>query len=118
MSSNKTFSLLILFSLLLLLIFDSAALTALKSCPSDCGAIEILYPFGIGKGCYLEKWYEINCTSVSGKLVPFLSVVSKEVVKISLPGEFSWGSAPLSYGSVRIKKPDNFPRMLKSLDHS
>ncbi|CAA0397093.1 unnamed protein product [Arabidopsis thaliana] len=100
---NTNNSHLILFKLLLLLILYSADLTASSSCRSECGGckcggIAIPYPFGIGKGCYLEKSYEIECLNTSGKLVPFLSVISKEVVSIHLPGR-------QSFGSVRVRSP-------------
>lgn len=100
---NKIYSLfLILFNLLLLMILWSAASS---SCPSECGGVSIPYPFGIGNSCYLEKSYEIECrsTTTSTELVPFLSVINKEVVSISLPfsGYFSTGA----YGSVRIRSP-------------
>lgn len=104
MSSNNSLSLLILFSLLLSFILDSAALT--DSCPTHCGGIKILYPFGVGKGCYLEKWYEITCkTSTSGKVVPFLSVINKEVVDISLPYQPQYDVDLQFYASIRIKIP-------------
>ncbi|KAL1215226.1 Wall-associated receptor kinase-like 9 [Cardamine amara subsp. amara] len=103
MNSNKSFSLLIIFSLLLLLILDSAALTSLSSCPSKCGEIEIPYPFGIGKGCFLDKGYEIECKYVSGNPVPFLSVSNQEVVTISLPIQYRNG--PMSHASLHIKSP-------------
>lgn len=82
MSSNNTCSVLILFFSLLVL--DSVALTSLRSCPSKCGEIEIPYPFGIGKGCYLDNGYVIECKNVSRKQVPFLSISNKEVVNISM----------------------------------
>ncbi|KAG7586453.1 Protein kinase-like domain superfamily [Arabidopsis thaliana x Arabidopsis arenosa] len=82
---------------------DFADLTV-SPCQPDCGGIEIPYPFGIGKGCYLEKWYEVTCnTSTSGKLVPYLSAINKEVVNISLPTTLKSDYDPFPYGSVRIK---------------
>ncbi|KAF3523208.1 hypothetical protein F2Q69_00049928 [Brassica cretica] len=65
--------------------------------------------FGIGKGCYLNKWYEIKCDhnnsfSVSGKPVPVLSIPGKEVVNISLPSHVhSDYPIRMTYGAVRIK---------------
>lgn len=87
MSANSTCFLWLLFSLLLLLNLDSASLTASRACSRHCGGMHIPYPFGIGMGCYLEKWYEIKCvnTTISGKHVPFLAAIGKEVVNISLP---------------------------------
>ncbi|CAN6804271.1 unnamed protein product [Brassica oleracea] len=108
MSSYNPSSLLAIFSLLFFLITD---LTVAGSCPSQCGGIDIPYPFGIGKGCYLNKWYEIKCDvntslSVSGKPIPVLSLIGKEVVNISLPGQLGrYFSYRVPYGSVRIKTP-------------
>lgn len=50
MSSSNSCSILILFSLLLLLISDA---TVAGSCLRKCGGIDIPYPFGIGMDCYL-----------------------------------------------------------------
>ncbi|CAH8355668.1 unnamed protein product [Eruca vesicaria subsp. sativa] len=95
-----------------LLILYSADLVA--SCASHCGGVEIPYPFGIGKGCYLEKSYEIQCrnTTSGRQQVPFLSAIGKEVVEIYLPivensvtYESSKGIHSLTFGLVRVKTP-------------
>lgn len=97
--------------LLFLLILYSEDVAASSSCQSQCGGVKIPYPFGIGKGCYMEKSYEIKClnTTTSGNLAPFLSINDKEVGSISLPVEdarYTPGSPDIysiSFGSVRIK---------------
>ncbi|CAH8384106.1 unnamed protein product [Eruca vesicaria subsp. sativa] len=113
---NKNYSLfLILFKLLLLMILWCAASS---SCPSECGGVSIPYPFGIGNNCYLEKSYEIECrstTTTSRKLVPFLSVINKEVVSISLPNVGDRDSL-VTFGIVRIRSPITYTGCFTSTD--
>ncbi|KAL0833826.1 hypothetical protein Bca101_085715 [Brassica carinata] len=84
----------------------SKVLPASSSCPTECGGIQIPYPFGTRNGCYLEKSYAIECrsTATSRTLVPFLSLINKEVVSISLPTAYNYYD-PLSYASIRVKIP-------------
>ncbi|EOA39774.1 hypothetical protein CARUB_v10008430mg [Capsella rubella] len=75
-----------------------------NSCNRVCGGISIPFPFGVGKDCYLNGWYEVACkyatsSGFSGTTVPFLQRINREVVNISLPD----GNKP--YGVVHIKGP-------------
>ncbi|KAK9095322.1 hypothetical protein Scep_026791 [Stephania cephalantha] len=52
-------------------------------CPSNCGNASIPYPFGIGRGCYRDKAFEIICDgNTSNK--PYLGYISREVLHLSL----------------------------------
>lgn len=106
----------IFLKLLLLLILYPADVVVSSPCLNQCGGVKILYLFGVGKSCYLEKSYEIKCrnTSSSGKQVPFLSVNSQyvEVVNISLPAGYTYSTPgfislahSLNFGLVRVKFP-------------
>ena len=44
---------------------ETKASTAKPGCPETCGNLAIVYPFGIGEGCYLDKRFEITCNNSS-----------------------------------------------------
>uniref|UniRef100_A0A0D3DX14 Protein kinase domain-containing protein n=1 Tax=Brassica oleracea var. oleracea TaxID=109376 RepID=A0A0D3DX14_BRAOL len=67
-------------------------------CNRVCGRLSIPFPFGVGKDCYLNPWYEVVCKSNS---VPVLSRINRELVNIYLPDDHVY----YSYGVVHIKGP-------------
>ncbi|WZZ10912.1 hypothetical protein YC2023_096833 [Brassica napus] len=86
-------------------ILDSKFHTLPSWCQTNCGNINISYPFGIQEGCYLNEWYKITCRNATS---PFLFKMDKEVVGISSPNEGSVSFESLStgsFGSIRVKNP-------------
>ncbi|XP_024025315.1 wall-associated receptor kinase-like 10 isoform X2 [Morus notabilis] len=71
----------------------AASLMAKKSCLSSCGNITIPFPFGIGKGCFIDEWFEVVCKN-NATLV--LSRVNLTVISIDIRPRF---------GSLEVKLP-------------
>ncbi|KAF2301583.1 hypothetical protein GH714_027005 [Hevea brasiliensis] len=58
---------------------------AKPNCTDHCGNINIPYPFGMGKGCYLGDWFEIEChNSVDRPPRAFISKIKTELLNISV----------------------------------
>ncbi|KAG6781552.1 hypothetical protein POTOM_014463 [Populus tomentosa] len=75
--------------LLLMLMFQPAtaqapAGLAKPNCSDRCGNITIPYPFGIGKDCYLEESYDVECNETSKPPRAFLRSIKMELVNITL----------------------------------
>lgn len=58
---------------------------AKPGCPSQCGNVTIPYPFGIGigAGCSIGPWYDINCNTSFNPPKPFITSSNLEVIGIS-----------------------------------
>ncbi|KAF8404135.1 hypothetical protein HHK36_009015 [Tetracentron sinense] len=60
---------------------------AKPNCTEKCGNINVSipYPFGIGDGCYMNKWFEISCNRTFNYTIsPFLKSFNLEVLQFSL----------------------------------
>jgi hypothetical protein len=68
-----------------ILFVQAAGLAINSSCQAICGDVNIPYPFGIGAGCSVDRWFEVVCKNdSSGSPKPFLSSFGLEVLNISL----------------------------------
>jgi len=77
--------------LLLMLMFQPAtaqapAGLAKPNCSDRCGNISIPYPFGIGKDCYMEESFDVECDETSNPPRAFLRSIKMELVNITLEG--------------------------------
>ncbi|CAF2115082.1 wall-associated receptor kinase-like 4 [Brassica napus] len=97
---TKTHSLLVVIILVTSLFINgvSSSRKPPDPCNRVCGGLSIPFPFGVGKDCYLNPWYEAVCKSNS---VPVLSRINRELVNIYLPDDHVY----YSYGVVHIKGP-------------
>ncbi|CAB4304483.1 unnamed protein product [Prunus armeniaca] len=96
---SQALHMMILFLLLLSINICTAQVVpqmAKHDCQDNCGDVLIPYPFGIGsnKDCYLDDWFEIECsnnlssktTSSAPHYKPFLKLAQLEVLNISIEG--------------------------------
>ncbi|KAL9386494.1 hypothetical protein Peur_019618 [Populus x canadensis] len=75
--------------LLLMLMFQPAtaqapAGLAKPNCSDRCGNISIPYPFGIGKDCYMEESFDVECDETSNPPRAFLRSIKMELVNITI----------------------------------
>ncbi|KAG6624345.1 hypothetical protein CIPAW_16G020000 [Carya illinoinensis] len=74
----------------------AAAPMAKPNCPDRCGDVEIPYPFGTSKGCYLDQNYFINCTNDSSGKTRRPMYENVFLLNISLEGHFEFSGYPAS----------------------
>ena len=75
--------------LLLMLMFQPAlaqapAGLAKPNCPDHCGNISIPYPFGIGKYCYMEESFDVECDETYKPPRALLRSIKMELVNITI----------------------------------
>ncbi|KAK4478466.1 hypothetical protein RD792_013941 [Penstemon davidsonii] len=54
-------------------------------CPSKCGNLTVPYPFGVGSGCGIGEWFELNCSTPAEALIGSIQIrdISDNHVRVS-----------------------------------
>lgn len=55
-------------------------------CPSKCGNLTVPFPFGMGPGCYVDRFFEIKCDASSDPPKAFLTFEEVEVEVLGIHG--------------------------------
>ncbi|KAL0326551.1 UNVERIFIED_CONTAM: Wall-associated receptor kinase-like 8 [Sesamum angustifolium] len=61
---------------------EAPMVTASGDCQRKCGDIEVPYPFGMSKGCYLDETFRVICNESTGSA--FLTLLGWEVESINI----------------------------------
>ena len=86
-----------------------AARVALPGCPETCGNVTVLYPFGIGHGCFRDG-FELACDETHPAAPPKLRFARNgvEVIDISLPS----GTVRVATRMLGTDSSSSLPRQL------
>ncbi|WVY92610.1 hypothetical protein V8G54_031698 [Vigna mungo] len=64
---------------------DDLQVVAKPGCDSQCGDLEIPFPFGMNASeCYAGKWFEIECRNTSTYQTPYLKSIGLQVTSIDV----------------------------------
>ncbi|KAJ9677116.1 hypothetical protein PVL29_022223 [Vitis rotundifolia] len=88
----------LIISLLCLKEASAAPSLAKQGCVAHCGNVSIPYPFGIGKDCYFNDYFSINCNDSSTPPKPFLnhSKLNLELLNVSLEYKTVMVNSPIT----------------------
>ncbi|RDX70178.1 Wall-associated receptor kinase 2, partial [Mucuna pruriens] len=89
-SKQQLLLLLLLLAILMVMAAEAAPQQPFRNCTTNCGSLQIPYPFGTTEGCYLDTSFLITCnqTNPRAPATPFLrrsNIIN--VLSISLDGE-------------------------------
>uniref|UniRef100_A0A0D3BHU9 Protein kinase domain-containing protein n=1 Tax=Brassica oleracea var. oleracea TaxID=109376 RepID=A0A0D3BHU9_BRAOL len=80
---------------------------ALPNCIDQCNraGVRVPYPFGIGKGCYKSKWFEVVCNHSLHLSFPFLPSIGLDVISFSLTDDFIYEDRSHKSNGFQIQSP-------------
>ncbi|KAG2292604.1 hypothetical protein Bca52824_039273 [Brassica carinata] len=67
--------------------------------------VRVPYPFGIGKGCYKSKWFEVVCNHSLHLSFPFLPSIGLDVISFSLTDDFIYEDRSHKSNGFQIQSP-------------
>ncbi|KAK8571578.1 hypothetical protein V6N13_047247 [Hibiscus sabdariffa] len=71
--------------------------TSDAGCTGSCGNVEILYPFGIEVGCYMNEWFRVTCDETTNVPKPYLTRTGLQLLTISIPEGTVVVNNPVTY---------------------
>ncbi|KAI3455468.1 hypothetical protein Pfo_012131 [Paulownia fortunei] len=86
-------SFLLFLCLFLPLAFSTTNTITKPGCQTQCGNLEIPFPFGLGSNCSIDPWFDIHCNTSTNPPKAYISTKNLEITEISR-------------AHIRIKFPD------------
>ncbi|XP_030480955.2 wall-associated receptor kinase-like 1 [Cannabis sativa] len=86
---------------------------ARPGCRTHCGNVSIPFPFGIGRNCYANNWFEVECTAANPALI--LKRTKLEVLNISVNQGTIQTKSPISFFNCQHKESRNNKPVLNNL---
>ena len=94
---------------------------AKPNCRNRCGNVSIPFPFGMGRSCYMNEWYSVNCSknTSSGAEKPFLNhtKLNLELLNVSIRLQTVTINSPIAIASYDQRRGvSNINSVQKSID--